>query len=121
MTGKFAATAMMKTSTTRDARLEISLVNAYGHTQTVILTPDLSLALSQVLADFARTATKSSSLLTKMPREFAVGSGVHESVVLVRFENEVPYGLEPNVAAALGQALLDQSLKADLRVAPRLQ
>ena len=122
MNKAFAATVVTHTMISRDARhLQISLANVYGQTQTVILTLEISAALSLVLQDFSRTATKHPSPLTKMPRGFAVGSGVHENLVLVRFENDVPYGLDPSVAAELGQALLDQSQVIDRRAAIQLQ
>ena len=44
-----------------------------------------------------------------MPKTFAVGTAKYDSVVLVRFENEVPYGLRPKDAMELGHALLEQS------------
>lgn len=122
MTKPFAATSMTHTTITNDARhVEISLANAFGQTQTLIFTPELCAALSSVLHDFARTKAKHAGALTKMPQGFAVGSGVHDSVVLVRFENDVPYGLDPDAAAVLGRALLDQSKVVGERTALQLQ
>ena len=44
-----------------------------------------------------------------MPDSFAVGSGRYEQVVLVRFEDDVPYGLRAAEARLLGEALIEQA------------
>lgn len=44
-----------------------------------------------------------------MPDSFSVGRGRHESVVLVRFEDDTPYGLSAAQAAELGEALLEEA------------
>ena len=123
MTQVFAATMLAQTMTTGDKqRLAISLADASGQTQSLTLTPELATALSLVLQDFsAQTAAPQSAPLTKLPQTFAVGSGVHESLVLIRFEQDAPYALAPDDATELGHALLEQSHILDARPARQLQ
>ena len=110
MSGTFTATALIQTTNSPDAdRLEISLADASGRTQTLTLSAELSAALSDVLRDFAAKAVTPTGAPTKRPEGFAVGSGKYESVVLVRFEDDAPYGLAPRDAAVLGQALLEEA------------
>lgn len=110
MTNTFAVTALLQTVRSPGAKsLAIVLADAKGTTQTLTLTAELSAVLSEILRDFATKADPQSNALTKMPDGFAVGSGKHESVVLVRFEDDPPYGLTPREAAVLGRALLEQA------------
>ncbi len=124
MTNSFAAMTLTHTSTSDDGRrLAVSLADASGCTQSVTLTPELAEALCRILQDFASaTPTHNQTApLTKLPQTFAVGSGVHESVVLIRFERDAPYALAPDDAAELGHALLEQCQHLDARPARQLQ
>lgn len=110
MTDTFAATTLMQTVSTPDTnRLGISLADASGRTLNLRLTAELSAALSEVLRDFSTKTASPSAALTKKPDGFAVGTGKHESVVLVRFEDDTPYGLSPREAVVLGRALIEQA------------
>lgn len=86
--------------------MEITFANAKGETQTVAVTADVARALLQELADFAHSASGSGPVATKMPKTFAVGTGKFEDVVLVRFEQDAPYGLVAEDALELGRALV---------------
>lgn len=123
MADSFAATTMTQTSTSpEERRLSVSLADAMGRTQSLTLTPELAAALSAVLQDFAAATPATPSVpLTKLPQTFAVGSGVHESLVLIRFEQDAPYALAPDDAAELGHALLEQCQTLDARPARQLQ
>ncbi len=128
MPDTFAATALTQTAALPQSagsregqRLEIALADASGNTQTLSLTAELSAALSDVLRDFAMKTSSLPGALTKRPDGFAVGAGKYESVVLLRFEDETPYGLVPGDAVSLGRALLAQAKFLHDRPSRRLQ
>lgn len=90
-------------------RLEITLGGRGGRECAVSLTPEVAAAIARLASEFAHQAGPGELPLTKMPREFAIGSGVHDPVVLVRFENDTPYGLSAETARQLGQALIEEA------------
>lgn len=121
MTSRFAATSIVS-SRQVEGGLEVILADAAGVTTRVLIPPELAAALGQVMGDAARSGRPGgAAALTKLPKEFAVGTGRHESVVLLRFEDDVPYGLTPSAAGELGRALLARSQEARETPARTLQ
>ncbi len=104
-----------------DGILEITIADSSGKTQTVRVGADAAHALAQVFRDFAAASQETAAPPTKLPSTFAVGTGRYEPLVLLRFENDVPYGLKISDAAELGRALLDQCSSASMMRLPRLQ
>jgi hypothetical protein len=110
MTAKFIAESIARTEVSAETRrLEIAFADAKGRTQTVGVTPAMARALSFALGEFAKDCPSEGPAPTKVPREFAVGTGRYEQVVLVRFEDDVPYALDAEQAERLGRALVDQA------------
>jgi hypothetical protein len=111
MTGKFHADTILADRVARSGplRLEITLGGQGGNQLALSLTPEVAAAVARLAGEFAHHAEPGRPALTKMPSEFAIGSGVHDPVVLVRFENDTPYGLSAETAMALGQALIDEA------------
>lgn len=113
MTEPFAAQAIVATRAESAAdRLAITLCDGMGREHTLTLAAETAVALALVLGEFARSArpaTSSQALPTKMPSEFAIGAGRFEQVVLVRFEDDVPYGLAAEEALRLGRALIAEA------------
>lgn len=91
------------------SRLEITLGGRGGRECAISLTPEVAAAIARLASEFAHQSAPGDLPLTKMPREFAIGSGVHDPVVLVRFENDTPYGLSAETARQLGQALIEEA------------
>jgi len=102
------ATTIVRTERDDRGMLSLTLADARGHTHSVTLSGDLIQALAGLLSDLSPAPTATSTL-TKMPLDFAVGESIADGVVLVRFENDVPYGLSPETAADLGFALIEQA------------
>jgi hypothetical protein len=102
------ATAVTKT-TPANAVIEITLADGSGNTQKICASADVAQTLAQIFGDFAQVAQTTSPPLTKRPSTFAVGTGRYEQLVLIRFENDVPYALCADDAIDLGRALLDQA------------
>lgn len=118
----FAATGIARTNTAGAATLELELVGTDGRLQKIRVTADIAAALARTLQEFAdRTSTSSGATLTKTPAEFSVGAGRFEDVVLVRFEDDVPYALPVAEAMELGEALIEQAENVSARPAKVFQ
>ena len=89
-------------------RLEITVSNSAGGSQTLSLSPDALAALAEIVADLEKSDPSSRERLTKIPKRYAVGHGRHEPFVMLRFEDEPAYGLSATQAADLAEALLEE-------------
>jgi len=88
------------------------------------LTFKLTAATAAIMADAFQHFSKASvsgAEPTKLPKNFAVGIGRYEPIVLLRFEDEAPYGLSVDDAAELGEALVEQSMEISNRPALVIQ
>lgn len=89
------------------SRFEVSFADGGGRQQTISLNAETALSLARALEDFTELQGPSVLTATKLPAAFAVGSARYEPLVLVRFEDDAPYGLQLPQAAELGRALID--------------
>jgi hypothetical protein len=90
--------------------LEVVVVGADGKDATLRLTADAAASLATILSEFAsKRSLGSDATLTKRPKSFAVGTGRFERVVLLRFEDDPPYALRPELAQELCEALVEVS------------
>jgi hypothetical protein len=96
----------------------ITLVTKAGAAHTITLTAVAAAALSSALADGTTGAAHG---LTKRPHNFAVGTGKHQPVVMIRFEKDVPYGLSASQAQILGRELIEASRVASHILEPTRQ
>ncbi len=119
MDAKFAATTIARTGKSEN-QLEITLCDAHGRTTTVSVPADVADCLMKAMRDFAGNDAQRPAL-TKRPREFAIGTGRHENAVLIRFDDDVPYGIDASTAIELGHALLDAAQTVSQRPARHLQ
>ena len=69
------------------------------------IAADLVPLLEQVAADQAQTMAE----LTRLPKACAVGHAVRDRKVLLRFDDEPPYAIGIEAAAALGRELQEQT------------
>ena len=106
---KFSAEIVVRSEVQLDSRLEIEFSDVSGHRQALCLSADAVAALAEIVRQFPTSNQRSREHLTKIPRHYAVGSGRHEPVVLLRFEDEHAYGLSPDQAVQLGEALLEEA------------
>ena len=110
MQNTFAATGISRTSRTDGAALDVEFCDANGQIRTVRVSADMAATLARTLQEFAARASKlRNDALTKVPANFAVGTGRFDDVVLVRFEDDTPYALGAAEATALAEALIDQA------------
>jgi hypothetical protein len=110
MANRFLAEAISQThGKSGSGKLEITFVDQEGREQTIGLTPAVAGSLSKHLEGFASACEAGGGMATKMPTNFAVGVGRYEPVVLVRFEDDTPYGLPASKANQLGRALIEHA------------
>jgi hypothetical protein len=105
----FLANTLTETVKTDDNRFEMTFVDAKGKRYTVsipsAIAADLVPLLEQVAADQAKTMAE----LTRLPKACEVGHAVRDRKVLLRFDNEPPYAIGLEAAAALGRALQEET------------
>jgi hypothetical protein len=93
-----------------ERRLQMTFVDAAGTRQTVSLPAPVAADLAQVLkALSAELGDSGSTRFTRMPRQMAVGTAQHERLVLIRFDDEPPYGLDVDEAESLWRGLREQT------------
>ena len=109
MAQKFDAQLVTRSAAGPAGRLEVDLVDNRGCCQTLSIGPDAARALLDALGPFGPPTEAGRSLLTKLPKTFAVGHGRHEPVVLVRFEDDPAYALSMDQATELSEALLEEA------------
>ena len=90
-------------------RLGVTLCDENGRELTLTISPEIAAALGRIASEFAHHADTGNLTPTKMPNAFAIGSGRFEPIVLVRFENDTPYGLSADHAMRLGRALIAEA------------
>lgn len=107
MRNDFDAASVTRTELSPDGQSWIvTLVTKAGVQRTLTLTATAAMVLGSALM---HERAKADNHLTKRPSEFAVGTGKYEPVVLLRFEDDLPYGLTAAQARLLGQELIEAS------------
>lgn len=109
--------SIVSSRTRPDRELEITLADEEGRPRVVRVSAELAANLAKLLSDFAAPMLAASNA-TKRPRSFAVGTGLFEPVVLLRFEDDIPYGVSPEQAAELARALVEEAEEAARRPVP---
>jgi hypothetical protein len=93
-----------------ERRLQMTFLDATGARQTISLPALVAGDLAQVLkALSAELGDAGSTHFTRMPRHLAVGTARHERLVLIRFDDEPPYGLDVDEAETLWRDLREQT------------
>lgn len=113
----FEAVAVTRTSHSQGASV-VTFAARDGRRLVLALTAAATTDLRDALGDAVGPEGRSA---TKLPQHFAVGSGRYEQVVLLRFEDDVPYGLKVADAAGLGLALIEEAEAIEARGAPARQ
>jgi len=99
----------------------MTFVDADGLSQTITLPAAVAADLAPVLKTLStELSDPGKTQFTRMPRQMAVGSAQHERLVLIRFDEEPPYGLDLDEAENLWRGLREETetvsrLKAPLR------
>jgi hypothetical protein len=123
MPGKFVAQSLVQTATSEDRRrFELTFVDARGKKQTVTLPVAVAADLAPVLTALADgLGDAKGATFTKMPKHWAVGTARHERLVLLKFDDDPPYGLDLDVAETLWREMREETESVSLLQAPALQ
>lgn len=111
MSRTFRARALAQTKTAKDGRsVELTFIDSAGSKRTIGLTSELAAELAPVLATIADgLARRQGPQLTKVPKEWAVGRAQHERLVLIKFDEDPPYGLAIDDAAHLWREVREEA------------
>lgn len=122
MSHTFMAQSLVQTRTKDDERrFEMTFVDAGGRRRTISLPVGVATDLAAVLQSLAASVVNGGRIeFTRMPKLTAVGSAPHERLVLIRFDDEPPYGLNLEEAESLWREVREEAetvarLKAPVR------
>jgi hypothetical protein len=123
MSEMFLAQTLVETGSSKDGRrLEVTFVNAAGAQHTISIPSTLAADLASVFAELAENSSKPAGPeFTKVPRQWAVGRAQHERLVLLKFDDEPPYGLEVEIAEMLWREMREEAEHVSQLKAPVLQ
>jgi hypothetical protein len=102
-----AAETLVETKIKGDAgRFDMTFIDRSGRHHTLSLTIRLAAELAPVLSALAASLpARGGPQLTRLPERWEVGHGVHEPVVLIRFDDEPAYSLIASEAAKFWQEI----------------
>jgi hypothetical protein len=120
---RFVAQSLAQTGTSEDRRrFELTFVDARGRKQTISVPVGIAADLVPVLTSLAEgLGDAKGAKFTKMPRQWAVGTAQHERLVLLKFDDDPPYALDPEVAETLWREVREETEAVSLRKEPALQ
>src|SRR5262245_54899773 len=121
MPAKFMAQSLVETRAKHDERrFELTFLDAKGEHQTISLPVGVASDLVPVLESLAGVGSSRTIEFTRLPRSTAVGSARHERLVLIRFDDEPPYGLDVEDADNLWRQVREEAEHVSrLRPPPR--
>jgi hypothetical protein len=121
MSARFVAQSLVQTAVSGDRRrFEMTFVDAHGSKQTITLPVAVAADLVPVLSSLA-DAAGGRAQFTKIPKQWAVGAAERERLVLIRFDDDPPYGLDLKVAETLWREMREETENVALLKAPALQ
>ena len=123
MSTSFRAQTVSETRLKADERrLELTFVDANGRQQVVSLPSIVASDLAALLKAAATDGDhKGKAEFTRKPRQTAIGSATHERLVLIRFDDEPPYGLDLEEAESLWRGLREEAEAVSRAKAPTRQ
>jgi hypothetical protein len=120
---KFVVQSLAETRTSEDRRrFELTFVDARGRKQTISVPVGIAADLVPVLNSLAEgLGGAKGAKFTKMPRQWAVGTAQHERLVLLKFDDDPPYGLDLKVAETLWREVREETESVSRLKAPAVQ
>jgi hypothetical protein len=96
---------------------ELALVDANGEQHILEISAGTLELLIAAVTEVDNQQKLQEPHATKLPKDFSIGTGRFEALVLLQFENETPYAFDSDLAVSLGQALLAHASElAELQV-----
>jgi hypothetical protein len=121
MPGKFAAESLVETRTSEDGRrVELVFADARGARQGLSLPTRVAAELAPVLQSLC-PAAGGGTQYTKRPKNCAVGRARYERLVLLKFDDDPPYALDPGDAETLWRGLCEETESVSRLKEPALQ
>jgi hypothetical protein len=119
----FKAQSLLETRAHQDERrLELTFVDGRGRRQTLNLPAAVAADLAEVLQSLsADMVQRTYGQLTKMPKQTAVASARHERLVLIKFDDDPPYGLDPDEAENLWREVREETHRVSQQRPPLRQ
>ena len=123
MLGKFLAESLVETRTSKDKRrIELTFVDTEGAQQTISLPSRVAADLIPVLGSLvAHPNGTGGPEFTKRPKQCAVGRARYERLVLIKFDDDPPYGLDLENAEALWREVCEETESVSRLHEPALQ
>ena len=120
---RFVAQSLAETGTSEDRRrFELTFVDARGRKQIISVPVGIAADLVPVLTSLAEgLGDAKGAKFTKMPRQWAVGTAQHERLVLLKFDDDPPYGLDLEGAETLWREVRDETESVSRLKAPAVQ
>jgi hypothetical protein len=111
MSGTFIAQSLVETrARSSERRFEMTFVDAGGRRQTVSVPVGVAADLASVLQSLSAAVDNGGKMqFTRMPKLTAVGRARHERLVLIRFDDEPPYGLNVEEAESLWREVREET------------
>jgi hypothetical protein len=119
----FIAQALVETrNADGERRFELTFADARGRRQTISLPNGVAADLAAVLTMLAKRADASNGQrFTKVPKNLAVGRAQHERLVLIKFDDDPPYALDPDKAEDLWRGMREETEAVASMRAPAIQ
>lgn len=117
----FLATTLTETTVSQDRRrFELTFVDADGQQYAISIPSSVAADLVPVLTSVAASQPQAGGEMTRLPKTCAVGHARGDRMVLLRFDDEAPYAIEPEVAQALAEQLQEQGSELSDTARPAL-
>lgn len=117
----FLALTLVETKSTDRKRLQITFANAKGEHHSVTVPARLAADLGSILTALAAEASQTGPRFTRSPKALAVGRAEHERLVLLKFDDDPPYALDPDRAEDLWREMREETEVVAALKAPAIQ
>lgn len=105
----FVAQALVETKIAERNRIRLTFADAKGVRQTIVVPARLAADLAPMLAALAGEAARTGPRFTRSPKALAVGRAEHERLVLLKFDDDPPYALDPDRAEDLWREMREET------------
>ena len=116
------AQTLVETKSTGRNCLRLTFADAKGDQHTITLPARLAADLVPVLTALAGDAARiTGPRFTRSPKALAVGRAEHERLVLLKFDDDPPYALDPDRAEDLWREMREETEVVASMKAPAIQ
>lgn len=115
------AQTLVETKSTDRNGLRLTFADAKGDQHSITLPARVAADLAPVLAAMAGDASQTGPRFTRSPKALAVGRAEHERLVLLKFDDDPPYALDPDRAEDLWREMREETEVVASMKAPAIQ